>query len=1002
MRFSRRGSMKSAGLIVVAVLAVLALVLIILKFKDSGNGPAVSAVPLTGPQARQPGNDPVARSAADGLKTLAPTGAKKTGAQQIDRDLEIQVVDAASKQPLEGVELSINMQPGGSRKDRTEAAGKAWLMLPPDDPKYLSIQAKLTGYVGRHIDYRGVALPATQVIELERGTSIGGIVKDEEGNPIKGAGVSVIFPGDPKAGGRGMYQTEGPFRTDAEGKWRCDVVPADLGSLQMKLDHPDFISDESYGTTPKPADAELRAMTAVSVMKRGLMLEGIVTDLQGKPIVGASVLQGMDRFGTNQPKQKTDPDGKFSFRNARPGAVSLTVTAKNYAPEIRQAMVAKGAGPVEIKLGPGNVVKGKVVDRNGKPVGGAWVAADTWRGQRSLDWRVNTKGDGTFLWKEAPPDDVLVHLGKQGFASKRDLHVTPSDKEILITLLPPQKIHGSVVDKETGAPISNFKVVQGLGWNNPGQQNQISWQRDWGTVAGRDGQYEMEFDEPYPFRYLRIEAPGYLPIVSQGYKPEDSDVTFDAKLEKGTGPTGIVKNADGTPAAGVDVALATASAGAAMRNGVLDNRMGGNAPMVKTNDEGKFEFPPQVEKFLLIAASSAGYAELTQEQFTKSNQITLQRWGKVEGKLLISGKPSAGQQIVLSSSRSYVQGAPQFWAQYETATDNDGKFVFDRAPAGDAQVSRQVMNRTNARYSSSTYTHTAMTTIKSGQTATVQLGGLGRPLIGKLNIPKEGAEKGWQISGGLSTKQPGATTPKDIDEWAPEKQQEWWAKYSQTPEYKEMMKKQRYYNFQVGEDGAFRVEDVLPGQYHLQFNAVDQSTQQWDQVAMGQGEVTVAEIPGGYTDQPQDLGAFDLRAIKKIQIGDPMPELTLSDVDGKPLKLQDFKGKVLLMHFWATNHQPSTADMPKLKEVYDAFGKDGRLTMLGVSFDRKAEMAKAYAAKNEIKWQQAFAGQTPTIYQELGLRNFPAYMLLGADGKLIAREIPADQLKTEVEKALKR
>src|SRR5438105_3703668 len=442
------------------------------------------------------------------------------------------------------------MQPGGSGKDRTETKGKAWLMLAQQDPQYLGISAKLPGYVSKHSEFRNGGVPNTIVMALEKGTSIGGIVKDEQGNPVRGASVSLMFPGDPTATRGGMYMTEGPLKTDEEGKWRCDAVPADLTNLSMKLGHPDFVTDESYGATPRPADAELRAMTAVWLMKRGLALSGTVSDMQGKPIAGASVAQGTDRFGSNQPKVKTDGEGKFTFRNSRPGPVVLTVTAKTFAPELKNVTVAQGVPPVEIKLSPGNVVKGKVVDRNGKPVGGAFVAADTWRGNRSLEWRVNTKGDGTFVWKEAPPDDVLIHIGKQGFQSKRDLHVTPSDTEILVTLQPPQKIHGSVADAQSGAPISSFTVIQGLGWNNQGagQDLQISWQRDWGSVAGKDGQFEMTFDEPYPFRSVRIEAPGYMPVVSPAYKPEEVDITFDAKLVKGTGPAGIGKNADGRAA----------------------------------------------------------------------------------------------------------------------------------------------------------------------------------------------------------------------------------------------------------------------------------------------------------------------------------------------------------------------------------------------------------------------------------------------------------------------
>jgi len=108
MSFSRRGNAKSAGLVAVAVLAVAALVLIILKFKDSGAGQGVQAVPLTGGSAQKPANDANSTKSAP----VVASGAKKAAAPQFDRDMEIQVIDAASKQPLEGVELSINMQPG--------------------------------------------------------------------------------------------------------------------------------------------------------------------------------------------------------------------------------------------------------------------------------------------------------------------------------------------------------------------------------------------------------------------------------------------------------------------------------------------------------------------------------------------------------------------------------------------------------------------------------------------------------------------------------------------------------------------------------------------------------------------------------------------------------------------------------------------------------------------------------------------------------------------------
>src|SRR5205085_4702815 len=114
----------------------------------------------------------------------------------------------------------------------------------------------------------------------------------------------------------------------------------------------------------------------------------------------------------------------------------LTVTAKTFAPDLKTVSVSKNTPPVEFRLGKGHVVRGKVVDREGKGVGGVMVVADGWRGNRSLQWTVNTKGDGTFVWNDAPADEVVIHVLKQGYQSLRQVTVTPAEKERVITLLP--------------------------------------------------------------------------------------------------------------------------------------------------------------------------------------------------------------------------------------------------------------------------------------------------------------------------------------------------------------------------------------------------------------------------------------------------------------------------------------------------------------------------------------------------------------------------------------
>ena len=69
------------------------------------------------------------------------------------------------------------------------------------------------------------------------------------------------------------------------------------------------------------------------------------------------------------------------------------------------------------------------------------------------------------------------------------------------------------------------------------------------TITG--GQYEVEYSHPLVAAVaVRIEAKGYKPATSEPFKMEAGDVTFDARLEPGVGPSGVVHGPDGRPLAG--------------------------------------------------------------------------------------------------------------------------------------------------------------------------------------------------------------------------------------------------------------------------------------------------------------------------------------------------------------------------------------------------------------------------------------------------------------------
>ncbi len=161
-------------------------------------------------------------------------------------------------------------------------------------------------------------------------------------------------------------------------------------------------------------------------------------------------------------------------------------------------------------------------------------------------------------------------------------------------------------------------------------------------------------------------------------------------------------------------------------------------------------------------------------------------------------------------------------------------------------------------------------------------------------------------------------------------------------------------------------------------------------------------MPGGRSDDPLDIGKLVLALAKQVKIGEPAPLFEVKTLDDKPLKLADFRGKVVLLDFWATWCGPCVKEMPHFKAIHDEFGKDGRFVLIGLSLDKKAEAARQYVTDNDLKWPQGFLGEKSKTQDAYGVKGIPATFLIGPDGKLIAKNLRGEQIKEVLSKALER
>jgi peroxiredoxin len=84
---------------------------------------------------------------------------------------------------------------------------------------------------------------------------------------------------------------------------------------------------------------------------------------------------------------------------------------------------------------------------------------------------------------------------------------------------------------------------------------------------------------------------------------------------------------------------------------------------------------------------------------------------------------------------------------------------------------------------------------------------------------------------------------------------------------------------------------------------------------------------------------FSLSLMSISHAGDAAPDFKLRDMSGKEVSLSDYRGKVVLMNFWATWCQPCLVELPHLQEIYKELEKDG-LVVLGISVDAPRDVSK--------------------------------------------------------------
>jgi thiol-disulfide isomerase/thioredoxin len=137
-----------------------------------------------------------------------------------------------------------------------------------------------------------------------------------------------------------------------------------------------------------------------------------------------------------------------------------------------------------------------------------------------------------------------------------------------------------------------------------------------------------------------------------------------------------------------------------------------------------------------------------------------------------------------------------------------------------------------------------------------------------------------------------------------------------------------------------------------------------------------------------DLGEIAVNVALGPRVGDVVQDFAFADLAGKTTKLSALRGRYVLVDFWATWCAPCVANLPSLAKLHDRFGRDDRLTVLGVNFDDDPDQARKSVAREKLTWAQAFLGRAQDkdgTLSRYAINSVPTHLLIGPDGKLIER-----------------
>jgi len=170
---------------------------------------------------------------------------------------------------------------------------------------------------------------------------------------------------------------------------------------------------------------------------------------------------------------------------------------------------------------------------------------------------------------------------------------------------------------------------------------------------------------------------------------------------------------------------------------------------------------------------------------------------------------------------------------------------------------------------------------------------------------------------------------------------------------------------------------------------------------------TLNEMVRKFPDRTDIAGirnAIESNVVKTIWVGKKAPDISMPDIQGKNVSLSSFRGKYVLVDFWASWCGPCRRENPNVVEAYNRF-KNKNFTILGISLDRPGEKNRwleaikqdnlTWTHISDLKYWQSAAVST------YGFNSIPFNILVDPDGMVIGEGLRGDALEEKLQEVLR-